>query len=119
MHSSLIFLISRWRWSAIKVPKKSLVCYSFTFIGAVMSITEEVQRAIEEAIPGAEVRVLDPMNDNTHLEAVVVSPKFEGVSLVARHQMVMQPLTKHFNTTLHALALKTYTPEQWKVKQET
>ncbi|MCB1148813.1 MAG: BolA family transcriptional regulator [Chlamydiia bacterium] len=78
-----------------------------------MSIVEEVRKTIKEALPDAQVEVFDPMNDQTHLEAVVVSPLFEGKNLVARHRMVMGPLEEHFKTRLHALSLKTYTPKQY------
>jgi acid stress-induced BolA-like protein IbaG/YrbA len=78
-----------------------------------MSLVAEVKQVIEAALPGAEVTVLDPLNDATHLEAIVISEKFEGVSLVKQHQMVMKPLSTHFATALHALGLKTFTPSGW------
>jgi stress-induced morphogen len=61
----------------------------------------------------AEVLVTDPMNDGQHFQAVVISPQFEGLSLIKQHQMVMKPLTQAFATTVHALSLKTFSPTQW------
>ena len=79
-------------------------------------LTEEVEQTIKAALPDAEVFVRDPMSDNTHLEATVISPSFEGKSRVQQHQMVMKPLKEHFASSLHALALKTYRPDQWTQK---
>lgn len=77
----------------------------------------DVKSTIEQNIPNATVYVLDPMNDGQHLQAFVISPAFEGVMLIKQHQMVMQPLTKAFATSVHALALKTFTPEKWKMEK--
>ncbi|MDN3504842.1 MAG: BolA family transcriptional regulator [Rhabdochlamydiaceae bacterium] len=73
----------------------------------------DIKKTIEEAIETEQVQVLDPQNDMTHLQAIVVSKSFEGMPLVKRHKSVMNPLKNHFATTLHALALKTYTPQEW------
>jgi acid stress-induced BolA-like protein IbaG/YrbA len=74
---------------------------------------QEIKSIIQKALPDADVFVLDPQNDGQHFEAIVVSPSFEGQSLVKQHQAVMKPLKESFETTVHALALKTFTPEKW------
>lgn len=76
-------------------------------------LTEEVKQAILETLPGAYVEVLDPMNDQTHLEALVVAKEFESISLVKQHQLVMRALKSHFHESLHALKLKTVKPSQF------
>ena len=83
-----------------------------------MSKFQEIETTIREAITGSEVHILDPRNDGVHLEALVISAAFEGKSLIEQHQMVMNPLKEHFKTTLHALGLKTFTPEQWEKKKK-
>ncbi len=79
--------------------------------------TELVKQTIEESVPDAVAYVLDPMNDGQHLQAFVVSPAFEGIMLIKQHQMVMQPLKIAFATSVHALALKTFTPEKWETEK--
>lgn len=74
---------------------------------------DEIKETIEQALPGAEVHILDPRGDGVHLEAIVVSKTFEGMSLLSRQKLVMNALKEMFEAGLHALALKTYTPEQW------
>ncbi len=76
-------------------------------------ITREIQKTIEDALDGATAYVLDPMNDGQHLQAIVVSPAFEGMPLVKQHQMVMKPLKEAFAQSVHALGLKTLTPDKW------
>ena len=74
---------------------------------------DEIKTTIQKAVPQAEVFIQDPMNDGQHLRAFVISPAFEGMPLIKQHQMVMGPLTQAFATSVHALALKTFTPTKW------
>ena len=75
---------------------------------------EKIQHAIQTAIPDAQVAVMDPNNDGHHFEAVVVSPSFEGLTLVRQHRLVLNALKAEFaSDVVHALALKTFTPEKW------
>lgn len=71
-----------------------------------------VQEMIQRGLPDAEVRVEDPMNDGTHLTAVVISPSFVGKTRIQQHKMVYRALGRAFEEDLHALQLRTLTPEQ-------
>jgi stress-induced morphogen len=80
--------------------------------------TTEVERLIEEGIEDAEAtvtkpRVPDEDHEDAHFAAVVVSPAFEGVPLVQQHQMVYDALDGYMTTDIHALEMKTYTPEAY------
>ena len=80
---------------------------------------DEIKKKIESSVPSSVAYVLDPMNDGEHLQAIVISPVFEGMMLIKQHQMVMKPLTEAFAQSVHALALKTFTPKKWnEVKSE-
>jgi len=68
---------------------------------------------VEQSIPQSEVDV-HLFSGDDHFEMRVISPAFAGQSKVAQHQMVYQALGGHMQNRIHALALKTYTPEQWK-----
>ncbi|HLF17709.1 MAG TPA: BolA/IbaG family iron-sulfur metabolism protein [Candidatus Omnitrophota bacterium] len=78
---------------------------------------EEIKNVIEGSIPGSSAYIFDPMNDGQHLQAVVVSPVFEGMMLVKQHQMVMKPLKEAFAGSVHALGLKTFTPQKWEIEK--
>ena len=74
---------------------------------------QEIIRIIEQTLDDndAQVYVFDP--DGEHFEALVVSHKFENLSLVAQHKMIMKPLKNAFETSVHALGLKTFSPKKW------
>ena len=78
-----------------------------------MSDYDKIKELIETALPGSKVVIHDPRNDGIHLEAIVVAEQFNGLSLIKQHKLVMKPLQEAFETTLHALGLKTYSPQQW------
>jgi acid stress-induced BolA-like protein IbaG/YrbA len=52
-------------------------------------------------------------DDGTHFEAVIVSAAFVGKGMVQQHQMVYAALGDRMRAEIHALSMKTYTPEQW------
>ena len=72
---------------------------------------DELKKLIEAGVPGAEVRV---QGDGDHFEATVVSANFEGKSMVQQHQIVYGVLGDLMHGEVHALALRTLTPQQWK-----
>lgn len=74
---------------------------------------DEIKKTIETSVPDSTAYILDPMNDGQHLQAIVVSPAFEGMMLVKQHQLVMKPLKDALAGAVHALALKTFTPDKW------
>lgn len=56
--------------------------------------------------------------DNVHFTVVVVAKAFEGKSRVAQHQMIMALFHDALaENALHALSIKTYTPEKWAAQQ--
>lgn len=80
--------------------------------------TADVERLIEDGIEDAEAtvtkpRVPDEDHEDAHFAAVVVSPVFEGESLVQQHEMVYEALDGYMTTDIHALEMKTYTPEAY------
>lgn len=81
-------------------------------------LTKEIEQIILGVVPNAQVIVRDPMNDGAHLEATVISESFVGIPLAKQHRQVMQALKDLFAGDLHALKLKTYTPEKWAGTQE-
>ena len=72
---------------------------------------QQIKDLIETAVEGATVHMYDP--DGEHFEAMVISETFVGLSLIKQHKLVMTALKERFATDVHALALKTFTPEKW------
>jgi len=52
-------------------------------------------------------------DDGTHFEAIVVSPEFVGKNMVKQHQLVYAALSERMKAEIHALSMKTFTPEAW------
>jgi stress-induced morphogen len=77
--------------------------------------TAAIERLIEETIPDAEATVGSSRHeeDEEHFAALVISPAFEGKTLVQQHQMVYDALGEHMTTDIHAMEIKTYTPEEY------
>ncbi len=71
---------------------------------------DKVKEMIENGMSAEHVTVT---GDGAHFEAVIVSNEFEGKSLVQRHQVVYRALGDAMKEDIHALSMKTYTPEQW------
>jgi acid stress-induced BolA-like protein IbaG/YrbA len=72
---------------------------------------QQVKTMIQEQFPEAQIEV---SGDGEHFEAVIVSPEFEGKSKVKQHQMVYAAVNDAMaSEVIHALSLKTYTPEAW------
>lgn len=68
---------------------------------------EDIRRRIESALPGCQVSVRDLTGGGDHYEAVVVSDRFRGLSLIEQHRLVYAPLRDVLGGDLHALSLKT------------
>ena len=71
---------------------------------------ESIQQLIEQGLPGARAEVRG--DDGVHFEATVVSEAFRGKLPLARHRMVYATLGARMGTDIHALALKTLTPDE-------
>jgi stress-induced morphogen len=74
----------------------------------------EVKTLIEDGIPDATATVTTPRDpdDDKHYAVEVVSPAFEGKSLVDQHQLVHDALGEHLTRDIHAIELTTETPPE-------
>lgn len=72
---------------------------------------EQIKQLIEAGIPGCQAIVSG--DDGAHFEATVISEVFAGQSMVKQHQMVYATLGNRMQAEIHALSIRTLTPEQW------
>jgi acid stress-induced BolA-like protein IbaG/YrbA len=72
--------------------------------------TETIKNLIERGLPGAKAEVQGA--DGVHFDAVVVSAAFAGKLPLARHRLVYATLGDLMGGEIHALSLKTLTPEE-------
>jgi acid stress-induced BolA-like protein IbaG/YrbA len=62
---------------------------------------------------GLECTHLEVEGDGQHFQAVIVSPSFAGKRLIQRHQIVYAALGDRMREEIHALSMKTLTPEEF------
>ena len=70
----------------------------------------QIQQLIEAGLPGARATVHG--DDGVHFDAEVVCEAFRGKLPLARHRMVYATLGARMGTEIHALALRTFTPDE-------
>ncbi len=75
-----------------------------------MLTPENIQQYIEQGMPCELVRVA---GDGQHFEALIVSAEFRGKNRVQQHQIVYRALGDRMKAEIHALSMKTLTPEEW------
>ena len=73
---------------------------------------DEIVAKIRAAVPDARVELVDLTGTKDHWEATVVSGAFEGKTLIQRHRLIYDALAEEMKGPIHALTLKTYTPDQ-------
>jgi acid stress-induced BolA-like protein IbaG/YrbA len=76
-----------------------------------MVTPESIQSGIAAKLPCEHVEVV---GDGQHFQALIVSAAFQGKSRVQRHQMVYAALGERMREEIHALSMRTLTPEEAK-----
>ena len=77
---------------------------------------EDVQKRMAEALSECDVNV---SGDGSHFEAVVIGAVFDGMLPVKKQQMVYATVKDLITSgELHALTIKTYTPQEWQKAQK-
>lgn len=75
---------------------------------------QQVEEMIKAQMSDAQVQVQDLTGGGDHYQVTVVSSQFEGKGLVQQHQLIYSALQQAMSSeAIHALALKTYTPQAW------
>ena len=74
----------------------------------VMSVAETIRRKITERLAPETLEV----KDESHFRIRVVSDSFEGLGAVARQRLINDILREELAGPVHALAMKTLTPEE-------
>jgi stress-induced morphogen len=76
-----------------------------------MPTAEELKRRIEDALPGARAQVEDLTGGGDHFRAEVVAKSFAGLSRIEQHRLVYKVFGDEVGGPIHALSIKTSTPE--------
>lgn len=71
---------------------------------------EQIKTWIQD---GIECDFVEVKGDGHHFEAVIVSSAFRGKPKVQQHQLVYRALGDRMREEIHALSMRTLTPEEW------
>jgi stress-induced morphogen len=79
----------------------------------------ELKKRLESLAPGTQVEVIDLTGTQDHYQAIVVSPAFKGKMMIEHHRLVFGLVQPEVDSgELHALTLKTFTPEKYQALSE-
>lgn len=78
---------------------------------------KEIEERLRTAFPDAQIVLDDLTGTKDHYQARIVSASFSGKTPIQQHQLVYAALAEEMKGPIHALSLKTYSPESW-AKQE-
>lgn len=75
---------------------------------------EQLKQKIESIRSGTRAEITDLTGTEDHYAAIIVSPAFEGKTMIDQHRLIMDFLKTEIDSgEVHALTMKTYTPEQY------
>ena len=72
---------------------------------------DDIKQSIREKLECDFIEILG--EDGAHFEGTIVSGLFEGLNRVKQHQLVSNALGDKMKSEIHALSMKTYTPNEW------
>ncbi len=89
-----------------------------------MSIQNKIEEKLNKALSPIYISVENeshmhnvPAGSESHFKVVLVCEEFQGRLPVKRHQSVYRVLCDEMQGSVHALALHTFTPDEWQAKQ--
>jgi BolA protein len=96
-----------------------------------MSAIAKIKAILQEQLAAELVEIVDQTHRHAghagmrnapsgsgHYDAIVVSPQFTGKTIMQQHRLVYTALSDLMQTEIHALSIKTYTPEQFQRSQQ-
>ncbi|MGL4207707.1 MAG: BolA family protein [Aeromonadaceae bacterium] len=88
-----------------------------------MRVQQQIEQKLQQAFAPIHLEVRNESHMHrtepgaeSHFKVVLVSERFAGARLLARHRLVNDVLAEELATFVHALALHTYTPEEWQAQ---
>ena len=85
-----------------------------------MSVQSQIESKLVSALQLKHLEVTNessnhnvPPGSESHFKVVLVSHEFDGLNLVGRHRLVNKILAEELQNSIHALALHTYTEQEW------
>ncbi len=90
-----------------------------------MEVQQQIVQKLQSAFEPDHLQVANesdqhnvPPGSESHFKVIIVASHFESVREVARHQSVYKVLNEELAGSVHALALHTYSPDEWQQRQQ-
>ena len=90
-----------------------------------MTVQQTIETKINDALAPSHLMVVNesymhnvPPGSESHFKVIIISEIFEGERLVRRHQRINKVLAEELRSKIHALALQTLTPKEWRARGE-
>lgn len=90
-----------------------------------MTVVQTIQKMLTSRFKNAEIEIINESDHHSvvpgsesHFRVVIVSDEFNGIPLLGRHRLIYETLSVPLKNGVHALALHTYTPREWKQRNE-
>jgi BolA protein len=90
-------------------------------------VRDALEEKIRDSLDASHVEVIDESHlhaghagaqgGGRHFRAVIVSAKFEGLNRVRSQQLVYKSVEEWMGKEIHALSMKTFTPEAWEAER--
>ena len=88
-----------------------------------MSVQQTIEQKLADRFALAHLEVRNesgghnvPAGSESHFKVVLVAPEFAGHRLLARHRLVNETLAEELAGSVHALAIHTYTEDEWRAR---
>ncbi len=88
-----------------------------------MNMQSTIESRLADGIGASHIEVINesdrhnvPPGSESHFKVIIVSDEFSGMTALKRHQRVYQLLAEELRSGVHALALHTYTVQEWHEK---
>jgi BolA protein len=90
-------------------------------------VRDALEEKIRDSLDASHVEVIDEshlhaghagaQDGGRHFRAIIVSEKFAGLNRVRSQQLVYQSVEEWMGKEIHALSMKTFTPEAWEAER--
>ena len=76
-------------------------------------IENKIKKILTKKIKDSKIFIQDMTGNDDHFNVIIISKKFQGLSLIERHKIIYNILEPMVTKEIHALQLKTITREEW------
>ena len=94
--------------------------------GLSMSVQSTIEEKLAHGLNLLHMEVINessnhnvPPGSESHFKLVLVSPDFDGKTLIKRHRLVNELLADELQNKIHALSMHTYTEEEWHMNEQS